>query len=100
MPILPVTIDGTRHTLPAARLTIRRGNTVRVTISAPINPAGYAREGLDRLMAVTRDVIARHLSVPGNGSGTEMKSPDDENNQGKPRPCTAPTFRTPATLMN
>lgn len=76
MQILPVTIDGTRHTLPAGRLTVHRGNTVRVTISAPIDPADYAAEGIDRLMAVTRDTIARHLSAPENSTRSEINSRD------------------------
>jgi len=81
-PILPVTIDGTRHTLPAARLTVRRGNTVRVTISAPINPADYAPDGIDRLMAVTWDAIAQNLPAPGNSTRMESKSLDKKNDQG------------------
>jgi 1-acyl-sn-glycerol-3-phosphate acyltransferase len=82
MPILPVTIDGTRHTLPAGRLTLHRGNTVRVTISAPIDPADFAPKGIDRLISITRDVIARHLSEPPNQTGLQTKSLDEEKDQG------------------
>jgi 1-acyl-sn-glycerol-3-phosphate acyltransferase len=82
MPILPVTIDGTRHTLPAGRLTVRRGNTARVTISPPVDPADYGREGIGRLMAVVRDVIERHLSVDWNRAGLDMKWVKEENDQG------------------
>ena len=82
MPILPVTIDGTRHTLPAGRLTLRWGNTVRVTISAPIDPADYTRQGIDRLMGITRDAIGRHLSAPPNQTGLQIKSPGEQNDQG------------------
>jgi len=61
MQILPVTIDGTRRTLPAGRLTVCRGNTARVTISAPIDPASYGPERINHLIADVRDAIELHL---------------------------------------
>jgi 1-acyl-sn-glycerol-3-phosphate acyltransferase len=59
--ILPVTIDGTRKTLPAGRLTVCRGNWVTVTISPPINSAHYGLEGMNKLMICVREAIVRHL---------------------------------------
>jgi 1-acyl-sn-glycerol-3-phosphate acyltransferase len=84
MPILPVTIDGTRHALPAGRLTVRRGSTVRVTISAPIDPAECGPEGIDRLVAAVRDVIARHLSADWNLAALEMQPVEEKLDQGNP----------------
>jgi len=59
--ILPVTIDGTRHTLPAGRLTVCRGNWVTVTVSPPVDTSDYGLEGINTLMADVRDAIALHL---------------------------------------
>ena len=61
MRILPVTIDGTRRTLPAGSLAVRRGNTARVTISAPVDPSNYGPCKLNDLVASVRDAIRRHL---------------------------------------
>ena len=66
MQILPVTIDGTRRTLPAGRLTVHRGNTARVTISPSVDPASYGPEGINDLIAAVRDAIERYLPSPSN----------------------------------
>ena len=61
MQILPITIDGTRETLPAGRLTVNRGATVKVTVSPPVDPVAYGSANIHFLIAVVRDVIADHL---------------------------------------
>jgi 1-acyl-sn-glycerol-3-phosphate acyltransferase len=78
--ILPVTIDGTRQTLPAGRLTVRRGNMARVTISAPVDPVSYGFKKMDELVAVVRNAIAQHLSA-------DLSTPETESWKGKQ--CTA-----------
>ncbi len=59
--ILPVTIDGTRKTLPAGRLTVRRGNWVTVNISPPIDTADYRLETMSELMSRVREAIVRRF---------------------------------------
>jgi len=78
MQILPVTIDGTRRTLPAGRLTVCRGNTARVTISAPIDPANYGPERIKHLIADVRDAIERHLPALPSLATSKMKSSGDK----------------------
>jgi len=74
MQILPVTIDGTRQTLPAGGLTVYRGNTARVTISAPIDPASYGLERINHLIADVRDAIELHLPALPSLATSKMKS--------------------------
>jgi 1-acyl-sn-glycerol-3-phosphate acyltransferase len=61
MSILPVTIDGTRHVLPARGWSVHSGAAVRVTIHDPIDPKRYSREQLSDLMAQVRAAIASAL---------------------------------------
>ncbi len=74
MQILPVTIDGTWRTLPAGRLTVCRGNTARITISAPIDPASYGPEKINALIAAVRDAIERYLPPLSILATSETKS--------------------------
>jgi 1-acyl-sn-glycerol-3-phosphate acyltransferase len=75
MRILPVTIDGTRRTLPAGQLTVCRGNIANVTIGAPIDTLRYGPQRMKELIACVREAIERHLPEPlistteGNVSG-------------------------------
>ncbi len=80
MRILPVTIDGTRRTLPAGRLTVRRGNMARVTISAPVDPVSYGFKKMNELVAAVRNAIAQHLSA-------DLATPETES--WKEKQCTA-----------
>ncbi|MBN2196360.1 MAG: 1-acyl-sn-glycerol-3-phosphate acyltransferase [Polyangiaceae bacterium] len=59
--ILPVSISGTIHVLPARELRLQRGVKVRVTVSPPIDPGDYGRRGLDELIAAVRGIIAAHV---------------------------------------
>jgi 1-acyl-sn-glycerol-3-phosphate acyltransferase len=65
LPILPISIQGTREALPSQALRTRPGATVRVTLSAPIDPARYPGTELkarrDALMADVRRAIENAL---------------------------------------
>jgi 1-acyl-sn-glycerol-3-phosphate acyltransferase len=60
LPILPVTLSGTRAALAAKGLRSRHGADVRVTIHAKIDPRPYAargKEGRDALMEEVRRIV-------------------------------------------
>jgi 1-acyl-sn-glycerol-3-phosphate acyltransferase len=60
LPILPVTLSGTRNALPAKGLRSAPGADVRVTIHAKIDPRPYAargKEGRDALMEDVRRIM-------------------------------------------
>lgn len=64
LPVLPVTLSGTRDILPAKALRSHQGVRVRVTIHTPLDPEPYANEGKagrDRLMSDVRAAIERAL---------------------------------------
>lgn len=57
VPIVPVTIEGTRHVLPAKHLRVRSGQRVDVTFHAPIEPAEYGHARRDELVERVRATI-------------------------------------------
>lgn len=59
--ILPVTIWGTRDTLPAKGADIQKGAHVDVTISEPLDPSAYGPERRDELVADVRAAIAQYM---------------------------------------
>jgi 1-acyl-sn-glycerol-3-phosphate acyltransferase len=59
--ILPVTVNGTRHVLPAGSYCLTRGLKVRVSLGEPVNPADYGKQRLDELVSAVRERIAAHL---------------------------------------
>jgi len=59
--ILPVTISGTRQTLPAKGSHVTRGATVHVTVHAPIRPADFGSEANESLVDAVRARIASAL---------------------------------------
>jgi 1-acyl-sn-glycerol-3-phosphate acyltransferase len=64
LPILPVTLQGTRDVLLAKGLRSQPGARVVVTIHAPIDPTPYAnegRDGRDRLMGDVRAALESGL---------------------------------------
>ncbi|HEY8038470.1 MAG TPA: lysophospholipid acyltransferase family protein [Polyangiaceae bacterium] len=64
LPILPVTLSGTRDALPADGLRSTPGATVHVTFHAPIDPRPYqarGKAGRDDLMAHVREVLGSAL---------------------------------------
>jgi 1-acyl-sn-glycerol-3-phosphate acyltransferase len=60
-PILPVTIDGTRDVLPAKDFRVRKGQRVRITFHAPVDPARFGPERRDELMSEVRGAIGSAL---------------------------------------
>jgi len=55
VPILPVTVEGTRHVLPAKHVRVRRDQRVDVTFHAPVDTSGGATR--DELLARVRAAI-------------------------------------------
>lgn len=66
VPIVPVTISGTRELMPKGQGFARRG-TVGVVFHEPVPVAGYTPETMSGLMEKVRSTI---LTVEGPGSGT------------------------------
>ena len=62
VPILPVTVDGTRNVLPAKDYRVRKGQRVRITFHPAIDPRDYANRR-DDLMGAVRERIASVLST-------------------------------------
>ena len=56
LPILPVTINGTRRILPSGSLDLRPGHAEAI-VHKPIDTSGYSEENLDELIEKTRNVI-------------------------------------------
>jgi 1-acyl-sn-glycerol-3-phosphate acyltransferase len=64
LPILPVTVQGTRNALPAKGVRSAAGARVRVTIHPHIDPRPYAargRPGRNQLMAEVRRIVESSL---------------------------------------
>jgi 1-acyl-sn-glycerol-3-phosphate acyltransferase len=64
LPILPVTLDGTRHALPPRGVRSVPGGKVRVTIHPKIEPGTYAAQGKtgrDALMSEVRRILESAL---------------------------------------
>ena len=64
LPILPVTLSGTRDALPAKGLRSRPGAHVKVTIHPKIDAAAYVargRKGRDELMVDVRRILESAL---------------------------------------
>jgi len=56
LPILPVTVNGSRRILPKGALAFKRG-PIEVVVGDPVDTRGYAHETVEALMAVTRSTI-------------------------------------------
>jgi len=61
LPILPVSISGSRHVLPSRKMQISPGR-IRITVHEPIDVSEYGLERRDELMADVRDKIASGLT--------------------------------------
>lgn len=57
MRILPVTIEGTRRTLPAGGMTVHKGSLVKVVVGSPIDAAAYGAERIGELVDAVRAAI-------------------------------------------
>lgn len=62
VPILPVTIDGTRDILPAKDFRVRKGQRAKITFHPEIDPMAYV-DRREVLMDEVRDRIASVLST-------------------------------------
>lgn len=61
VPILPVSIDGTRRILPARALRFVKGLEVNVRIGEPVDPLHYAKNERDRIVEAVRSQIQSGL---------------------------------------
>ncbi len=62
VPILPVTIDGTRRILPARALNFVRGVEVSVKVGKPINPADFPKKDRAKFINAVRSSIEAGFS--------------------------------------
>lgn len=69
LPILPVTVNGSRKVLPKGALAFTRG-CIEVVVGNPVETHGYTHDTLDALIAVTRDAIVANFN-PDHPEGRE-----------------------------
>jgi 1-acyl-sn-glycerol-3-phosphate acyltransferase len=62
LPVVPVTIKGTRQLLPHNSIIFRPGN-VEMYVDAPIPTGGLADEDLPALMQTVRDAMTKHFEA-------------------------------------
>jgi 1-acyl-sn-glycerol-3-phosphate acyltransferase len=60
VPIVPITIKGTREMLPRGKFSLRRG-TVEIKFHEPISPEGYSIEKKEELLQKVREVFEKEL---------------------------------------
>ena len=65
LPILPITINGSRKVLPKGSVVFTPGE-IEVIVGDPIDTRGYTRESLPELMERTRQVIVSSFKPPLN----------------------------------
>lgn len=65
LPILPITINGSRKVLPKGSVVFTPGE-IEVIVGDPIDTKGYTRESLPELMERTRQVIVSSFKPPLN----------------------------------
>ena len=65
IPILPVTVNGSRQVLPKGSLAARAG-TIQVVVGDPIDTSGYTTDRIDELIARTRRTIMKNCDSPHN----------------------------------
>lgn len=61
-PILPVTVNGSRNVLPKGSFDVHPGR-IRVTVSDPIETAGYNHDTMGDLMLKTRQAVSAKLDA-------------------------------------
>lgn len=59
--ILPVTVDGTRHVLPAKGTRVTNGQRVRVVVHPPVEIGAFEESRREAVMTQVRDAIASGL---------------------------------------
>jgi 1-acyl-sn-glycerol-3-phosphate acyltransferase len=67
LPVLPITINGSRKILPKKSLSIHPG-TIEVVVSPPINTEDFTRQDLDQLMTKARNIMLLNFN-PDNQQG-------------------------------
>ncbi len=67
LPILPVTVNGSRKVLPKGALAFTRG-PIEVVVGEPIDTKGYTHGNLEALITVTREIIVANFN-PGYPEG-------------------------------
>jgi 1-acyl-sn-glycerol-3-phosphate acyltransferase len=60
LPIVPMSVSGTRKFLPRSRVIIRPGGRVKIVLDKPIETKGYPFEQRDELNQLVRDVVIRN----------------------------------------
>lgn len=61
VPIVPVTIKGTREMLPRGKFSIKKGS-VEVKFHEPVSPEGYSLEEKDKLLQKVREIFEKELN--------------------------------------
>lgn len=65
LPIVPLTVSGTRKLLPKGAMLIRPGEKVRLTVAPPIETAGLPLEARESLNERVREIIIRNCIEDG-----------------------------------
>ncbi len=60
VPILPVSISGSRHVMQKQSLRLRKGR-IKIVFDKPIDPAQYTFEERNKLVQHTRDIIIKNF---------------------------------------
>ena len=68
IPILPVTVNGSRRVLPKKSLTLKPGK-IQVVIGDPIDTSGYTTDTVQELIDKTRQVVIANFDPGYIGSG-------------------------------
>ena len=61
LPILPVTVNGSRKVLPKGTLAFKRGS-IEVVVGDPVDTRGYTHDTIENLIAVTRNTIIANFN--------------------------------------
>lgn len=61
MPILPVTVNGSRRVLPKGSLVFKPGK-IQVVVGDPIDTSGYTADTVDGLIAKTRQTVMKNFN--------------------------------------
>ncbi|MBW2560122.1 MAG: 1-acyl-sn-glycerol-3-phosphate acyltransferase [Deltaproteobacteria bacterium] len=61
LPILPVTVNGSRRVLPKGSLAFNRG-PIEVVVGDPVDTQSYTHKTIGELIAVTRDTIVANFN--------------------------------------
>jgi 1-acyl-sn-glycerol-3-phosphate acyltransferase len=70
LPVVPVSVAGSRHVMTKGRLMVRPG-AVRLTVHDPIPSAGVTRDQVIEFGNRVRDIVRRDVDEPAPASGAE-----------------------------